>query len=161
MGPTWGPPGSCRPQIDPMLTPWTLLSRYSRHPIGRPFRVWCMFQLLSLRWCMYYHDILGCVSQTPDCIYREQPCRGDKKFGLQNNGISDFHASPSIHRALTSSYSVYIRDIIKIVWSNSLNLEESMFRSPCSWRRSLWCNSISPLGKEVVYMWCAASHCLG
>ena len=26
MGPTWGPPGSCRPQMDPMLTPWTLVS---------------------------------------------------------------------------------------------------------------------------------------
>ena len=26
MGPTWGPPGSCRPQTDPMLAPWTLLS---------------------------------------------------------------------------------------------------------------------------------------
>ena len=28
-GPTWGPPGSCRPQMGPMLTPWTLLSGYS------------------------------------------------------------------------------------------------------------------------------------
>ena len=26
MGSTWGPPGSCRPQMGPMLTPWTLLS---------------------------------------------------------------------------------------------------------------------------------------
>ena len=26
MGPTWGPPGSCRSQMGPMLTPWTLLS---------------------------------------------------------------------------------------------------------------------------------------
>ena len=26
MGPTWGPPGSCRPQTGPMLAPWTLLS---------------------------------------------------------------------------------------------------------------------------------------
>ena len=26
MGPTWGPPGSCRPQMGPMLAPWTLLS---------------------------------------------------------------------------------------------------------------------------------------
>ena len=26
MGPTWGPPGSCRPQIGPMSAPWTLLS---------------------------------------------------------------------------------------------------------------------------------------
>ena len=26
MGPTWDPPGSCRPQVGPMLAPWTLLS---------------------------------------------------------------------------------------------------------------------------------------
>ena len=26
LGPTWGPPGSCRPQVGPMLAPWTLLS---------------------------------------------------------------------------------------------------------------------------------------
>ena len=26
MGPSWAPPGSCRPQMDPMLAPWTLLS---------------------------------------------------------------------------------------------------------------------------------------
>ena len=26
MGPTWGPPGSCRPQMGPMSAPWTLLS---------------------------------------------------------------------------------------------------------------------------------------
>ena len=26
MGPTWGPSGSCRPQMDPMMAPWTLLS---------------------------------------------------------------------------------------------------------------------------------------
>ena len=26
MGPTWKPPGSCQPQVGPMLAPWTLLS---------------------------------------------------------------------------------------------------------------------------------------
>ena len=26
MGPIWGPPGSCWPQMGPMLAPWTLLS---------------------------------------------------------------------------------------------------------------------------------------
>ena len=35
MWPTWGPPGSCRPQMDPMSAPWTLLSgsvhQASRH----------------------------------------------------------------------------------------------------------------------------------
>ena len=29
MGPIWGPPGSCRPQMGPMLAPWTLLSGMS------------------------------------------------------------------------------------------------------------------------------------
>ena len=30
MEPTWGPPGSCRTQMGPMLAPWTLLSGISR-----------------------------------------------------------------------------------------------------------------------------------
>ena len=30
MGPTWGPPGSCRPQMGPMLAPLTFLSRVLR-----------------------------------------------------------------------------------------------------------------------------------
>ena len=35
MGPTWGPPRSCRPQMGPiaMLAPWTLLSGL-QHPMG-------------------------------------------------------------------------------------------------------------------------------
>ena len=28
VGPTWGPPGSCRPQMGLMLVPWTMLSGY-------------------------------------------------------------------------------------------------------------------------------------
>ena len=37
MGPTWGPPGSYRPQMGPILAPWTLLSGLSmltsrKHP---------------------------------------------------------------------------------------------------------------------------------
>ena len=28
MGPTWGPPGSCRPQMSSLMAPWTLLSGY-------------------------------------------------------------------------------------------------------------------------------------
>ena len=31
MGPTWGPPGSCWPQMGPMLASWTLLSRLLYH----------------------------------------------------------------------------------------------------------------------------------
>ena len=32
MGPTWGPPGSCQPQVGRMLAPWTFLSGYPRPP---------------------------------------------------------------------------------------------------------------------------------
>ena len=28
IGPTWGPPGSCQPQMGPIMAPWTLLSGY-------------------------------------------------------------------------------------------------------------------------------------
>ena len=35
MGPTWGPPGSCRPQMGPMLAPWALLSGMSSRAIYR------------------------------------------------------------------------------------------------------------------------------
>ena len=35
MGPTWGPPGSCRPQMGSMLAPWFLLSGILWTPIGR------------------------------------------------------------------------------------------------------------------------------
>ena len=31
MGPTCGPPGSCRPQMGPMLAPWTLFIREDIH----------------------------------------------------------------------------------------------------------------------------------
>ena len=37
---TWGPPGSCRPQVGPMLAPWTLLSG----PRARSCRDTCPFK---------------------------------------------------------------------------------------------------------------------
>ena len=40
MGPTWGPPGSCRPQMGPMLAPWTLLSGYNISVSKRCPEVW-------------------------------------------------------------------------------------------------------------------------
>ena len=34
MGTTWGPPGSCRPQMGPMLAPWTLISGKDLYATG-------------------------------------------------------------------------------------------------------------------------------
>ena len=58
MGPTWGPPGSCRPQMGHMLAPWTLLSGIS---INQQFTtIACNY---NLRWpskkcldCLLYMD---------------------------------------------------------------------------------------------------------
>ena len=36
MGPTRGPPGSCRPQMGPVLAPWTLLSENIMESVGLP-----------------------------------------------------------------------------------------------------------------------------
>ena len=46
MGPTWGPPGSCRPQMGPMLALWALLSGLSS--IGPKKHVPCSLVVLLL-----------------------------------------------------------------------------------------------------------------
>ena len=45
MGPTWGPPGSCRPQMGPMLAPWTLLSGVLPHFISHSRLVYAILAL--------------------------------------------------------------------------------------------------------------------
>ena len=47
MGPTWGPPGSCRPQMDSILATWTLLS-------GKP-----LFLTQRGTYASVYHAIIG------------------------------------------------------------------------------------------------------
>ena len=66
MGPTWGPPGSCRPQMGPMLVPWTLLPGYLEHlgHICIPDMVLlCQYCNLPPRLCHlivhYFHTING------------------------------------------------------------------------------------------------------
>ena len=60
MGSTWGPPGSCRPQMGPMLAPSTLLSaKLSMEMMGSPILVRqvlyiettpCFFSLIITIW---------------------------------------------------------------------------------------------------------------
>ena len=61
MGPTWGPPGSCRPQMGPMLAQWTLLSGVvcSCKVVGFLPRISPevngfsqSYQFADLRWCL-------------------------------------------------------------------------------------------------------------
>ena len=57
MGPTWGPPGSCRPQMGPVLAPWTMLSGYTPGAIT----VWRLIvrffkNSMPRDWCLYLLD---------------------------------------------------------------------------------------------------------
>ena len=56
VGPTWGPSGSCRPQVGPMLAPWTLLS-------GKP---------LTNHYWLAHHLILRFISwgELSSCLWR-------------------------------------------------------------------------------------------
>ena len=75
MGPTWGPPGSCRPQMGPILAPWTLLSGMQQglHFFLKPFTwnslgntSWCdpgscyLFLYLSIMYHIFMHNINTC-----------------------------------------------------------------------------------------------------
>ena len=58
MGPTWGPPGSCRPQMGPLLAPWTLLSGYIQIA-GKSWNSHGLYSLLNVvarkPWILYSH----------------------------------------------------------------------------------------------------------
>ena len=56
MGPTWGPPGSCRPQMGPMLAPWTLLLGLVMMKAGHGF-TFCITDPLCEESTSYYTKI--------------------------------------------------------------------------------------------------------
>ena len=45
IGPTWDPSGSCRPQMGPMLAPWTLLSGLLSHTAVL-FGTWILYKIM-------------------------------------------------------------------------------------------------------------------
>ena len=61
MGPTWGPPGSCQPQMGPMLAPWNLLSVYV-----------CQLEWYPT-WCTILHGLVNNNNTTmifwPHCLH--------------------------------------------------------------------------------------------
>ena len=60
MGPTWGPPGSSRPQMGPMLAPWTLLSGLIHLSLSGVPDLWDRNKILSGGDLSHY--------QVPHCI---------------------------------------------------------------------------------------------
>ena len=99
MGPTWGPPGSCRPQVAPMLTPWTLLS-------GTETNKWIedlptsfehsQFKRCRFMWYHYNDVIMGSMSSqiTSLTIVYSDVCSGADQRKHQSSASLAF----GIHR---------------------------------------------------------------
>ena len=69
MGPTWGPPGSCRPLMGPTLAPWTLLSGVF---FGMASVAWdgeVASQCTTLLLCGLYSFTCAGVTQSKQDIY--------------------------------------------------------------------------------------------
>ena len=89
MGPTWGPPGSCRPQMGPMLAPWTLLSGYTPPGISAELYIF-LFSLKKshdfMDWMLqncYRPGPLGIINTTlAACLLRKE----QKGWDLRYNG---------------------------------------------------------------------------
>ena len=74
MGPTWGPPRSCRPHVGPMLAPWALLSGLLPNPtVDRStlveVMVWCRGYLASQQWVLHYAHSTFCKVGSFDCLF--------------------------------------------------------------------------------------------
>ena len=90
MGPTWGPPGSCRPQMGPMLAPRTLLSGLSIIWLSKfwflPFLNW-EWKSVSLKGKCCHFDEIVIVGCTGSCQKDNFQCRQWWKF-CRNDDIS-------------------------------------------------------------------------
>ena len=99
MGPTWGPPGSCRPQIGPMLAPWTLLSGMCISPCYhetqkiKPSAFVCgllmrsmpyYFSLSACQSVLRYSQFCWCQSSNPNqLIVPSRKCRSFRRWYFQ------------------------------------------------------------------------------
>ena len=60
MGPTWGPPGSCRPHMGPMLASWTLLSGTAFH---------------TTHWTAHWHNVMAPAEPRVVSCWKNSPTR--------------------------------------------------------------------------------------
>ena len=105
MGQTWDPPGSCRPQMGPMLAPWALLSGYMRHTASMSWNVGQMSTFIvynEMGWFFVLASFSdnpnfdrvgrGCVNMFSAHISRaERHCRSNAFFF--NDGVYKANAS--------------------------------------------------------------------
>ena len=99
MGPTWGPPGSCRPQMGPMLAQWTLLSGGDPWLFDNSVAARCLITYeLTIK---YMGEIDWCQMVTKQKKY--EPCaiwsftvKWHERHAVRNTGDSDGYSAADI-----------------------------------------------------------------
>ena len=105
MGPTWGPPGSWRTQVGPMLAPWTLLSGISCHIKPRTCHVNIEIIILfdeDYLWFAFQCDNLGQAILT---LRRFLLTRGKLKRKIYNSNLDWPHGTSSPAKQLWTNTS--------------------------------------------------------
>ena len=93
MGPAWGPPGSCRPQMGPMLAPRTLLSGYTAP--------------LTLSACLIDHLMLALIT----------PQRTSQGW-LKKHYIQDVSECKLTHLTLDKMAAIFADAIFRCIFVN-------------------------------------------
>ena len=73
MRPTWGPSGSCQPQMGPMLAPWTLLSGYAIAATNCSTSYCAVATCLDWMWCIACLHIVWKLEISIPCHPSLQP----------------------------------------------------------------------------------------
>ena len=123
MGPTWDPPGSCRPHMGPMLVPWTLLSVV----ISACVPLNCCICLVLLQFCWIYTCVLHNLYSL---------CRARISYKHKHNTPAWLH----LHICMLSFSFICILEynwlyIYSVQWNNlyKISLQQS-FDSMCNER---------------------------
>ena len=156
MGPTWGPPGSCRPQLGSMLAPWTLLlglgENASNSVVGIvPVDVLtplCVRAFEGRVMIKYSYQLF--ISVTMPLISLNTPWPSDSKW---------WHISGSTLALLMSWCRQATEPILTYHQCSSLVLTKDKFRKKCSKYKFIKCTFV----KLLPYLPGAneLKHCLG
>ena len=119
MGPTWGPPGSYRPQMGPMLVPWTLLSQ-SHHKGAVILKVFPCYNIIIF----ISPPLLPLTFFLPQCT----PHKGLPSPQPSISSTIKCSPDPGAYMALTSA----IMSSLRCCWLGSLR-HQNVHGSQTSW----------------------------
>ena len=136
--PTWGPPGSCRPQMGPSLAPWTLLSGQAPDgPLVGPMNFhW--IKILHMKWPML--NTVACIRTMCRVTFRNQRWQHSHTIATEDillDGIADRQVSSCFSSirspSRTSSY------LIKFMPSYFMGFYDKTFIRINVWSQLFYC----------------------